>query len=471
MREDAPRDGHGVPVAVLATSVRAAAVVLAYGGAWWLRFSSGWLPVTGRTDVLPGRYLAGLPVALLACLVAARAAGLRSGAAGLGPPPRATSAVAAALLSTVLVATAVLLARDLFQYSRGFVLLHGALLAVVLPPAEGIAHGVAARWRRRSGRPPRILLVGEAAGCARIAADLAAAPGPRPLVVGRTGSAADAPGAPALLGPAGETARIAREHRADRVLVLDEAIAGPGSADLFRGLADGTADVGLAWTLPRPEGFPPPHVTSLGSFAVAFYWETPLRGSGAGLKRALDVLLAALLVVGLAPVMLILAAVVRVTSPGPVLFRQRRVGLDGREFEMLKFRTMRVDAEAAGGAVYAVPGDPRRTLPGGFLRRFSLDELPQLWNVLRGDMSLVGPRPERPEFVDALRRALPGYMLRHSLRCGMTGWAQVHGLRGRSGMAERLAYDLDYARRWSLLFDIEILARTLGQVIAGRNAY
>jgi exopolysaccharide biosynthesis polyprenyl glycosylphosphotransferase len=227
----------------------------------------------------------------------------------------------------------------------------------------------------------------------------------------------------------------------------------------------------MAWRLPRPAGFPAPELAAAGEYAVASYWESPLRGGGAVLKRAMDVLLSALLLVLSSPILLLVAILVRTTSRGPVLHRQERVGLDGCTFTMFKFRTMVEGAESATGPVFASPGDSRRTAAGGFLRRFSLDELPQFWNVLRGDMSLVGPRPERPAFVERFRREHPGYMLRHSLRAGITGWAQVHGLRGRSSIEERLAYDLEYARRWSLLLDAEILLRTSVQVLSGRNAY
>jgi len=146
------------------------------------------------------------------------------------------------------------------------------------------------------------------------------------------------------------------------------------------------------------------------------------------------------------------------------------MGLDGHRFGMLKFRTMRAGAEQASGPVFARRGDPRVTPLGRVLRRLSLDELPQLWNVVRGEMSLVGPRPERAPFIEEFRSRLPGYMLRQSVKAGMTGWAQVHGLRGDSSLEERLRYDLEYIDRWSLLFDLEILGRTAVQVVVGRNA-
>jgi exopolysaccharide biosynthesis polyprenyl glycosylphosphotransferase len=456
--------------AAATTACRLAAAAAAYGAAWWARFHllATLLPVRGRSDVLPPYYLEALPAALLAALVAARAAGLRHAPPPGTPRPEARQYLGAAVLATLLTLALALLAREHFQYSRGFLAVYGVLLAAALPAGDAAARALLAA---RPGREATVLLAGGAAAAAAFTRGIAAGPGRSLRVLGRAGPEGDAPGAPPRLGGFADAARIAAKKGARRVLLLDDALADPGAADLFRALADGTADVGLAWRLPRPAGFPPPDLAAMGEFAVASYWESPLRGAGAALKRALDVALAAVLLVVVSPLLLLLAALVRGTSRGPVLHRQARVGLDGRTFTMLKLRTMIESAEAATGPVFAAPGDPRRTPVGGFLRRLSLDELPQLWNVLRGDMSLVGPRPERPEFVERFRREHPGYMLRHSLRAGITGWAQVNGLRGRSSIEERLAYDLEYARRWSLLLDLEILARTAVQVVAGRNAY
>jgi lipopolysaccharide/colanic/teichoic acid biosynthesis glycosyltransferase len=138
---------------------------------------------------------------------------------------------------------------------------------------------------------------------------------------------------------------------------------------------------------------------------------------------------------------------------------------------MLKFRTMRVNAEASTGPVWASEGDTRRTSIGVFLRRFSLDELPQFVNVLRGEMSVIGPRPERPVFVERFRRTVPGYMLRHKVKSGITGWAQVHGLRGNTSLEKRIQYDLEYIERWSLWLDLKIIVLTVFRVLFDRNAY
>jgi Undecaprenyl-phosphate glucose phosphotransferase len=189
--------------------------------------------------------------------------------------------------------------------------------------------------------------------------------------------------------------------------------------------------------------------------------ESRLSGWSSALKRGFDLALGAVALVLAAPVMLAVAVALKLMSPGPVLYRQERMGVDGQRFRMLKFRTMRVDAEAETGPVWARPHDPRRTGLGAFLRRTSLDELPQLFNVLRGQMSLVGPRPERPSFVEEFRRRVPGYMLRHKVKAGITGWAQINGWRGNTSIEKRIECDLYYIERWSLGFDLKILIQTL----------
>jgi Undecaprenyl-phosphate glucose phosphotransferase len=180
-------------------------------------------------------------------------------------------------------------------------------------------------------------------------------------------------------------------------------------------------------------------------------------------KRIFDVLFAGLALVLLSPLLAAIAVWIAIDSPGPVLYVQERVGLSGRRFRMLKFRTMRRDAESDGPA-WPRRDDPRPTRAGRVLRRLSLDELPQLWNVLVGDMSLVGPRPERPVFVERFRGSVPRYMMRHHVRAGITGWAQVNGLKGDTPLDRRIEYDLYYINHWSLGFDLRILALTLARV-------
>jgi exopolysaccharide biosynthesis polyprenyl glycosylphosphotransferase len=189
------------------------------------------------------------------------------------------------------------------------------------------------------------------------------------------------------------------------------------------------------------------------------------------LKRALDLLGTIPLLVLASPVMLLAALAVKLTSPGPVLFRQERVGRDNRTFTIYKFRTMRVDAEKHTGPVWATKDDPRRTPIGAFLRKTSIDELPQFFNVLLGNMSLVGPRPERPHFVDQFQKTIPRYLERHRVKAGLTGWAQMHGLRGNTPVEERVQYDLWYVENWSLWLDVKIILRTALDVFHHTDAY
>jgi Undecaprenyl-phosphate glucose phosphotransferase len=187
----------------------------------------------------------------------------------------------------------------------------------------------------------------------------------------------------------------------------------------------------------------------------------PLTTWGRVAKRTVDLFLSSILLVLLSPLMVLIAVLVKVTSKGPVFFRQERVGMDGHRFTMLKFRSMRPGPESTTSTAWSGTDDPRRTQVGVILRKTSLDELPQLLNVFRGEMSLVGPRPERPYFVEQFKDHVPKYLDRHRVKTGMTGWAQVNGLRGDTSLPERIRYDLYYIENWSIGFDIKILLRTL----------
>lgn len=199
--------------------------------------------------------------------------------------------------------------------------------------------------------------------------------------------------------------------------------------------------------------------------------DTPLHGWDLVRKRSFDIVGAFVALLLASPLMLLIGCLIKLTSPGPVFYRQMRTGLDGKSFLMLKFRTMCLDAEDETGPVWAHAEDERRTSVGSLLRRTSLDELPQFWNVLRGEMSIVGPRPERPEFIVQFRERLPQYMLRHKMKAGMTGWAQVNGWRGNTSIEKRLEYDLYYIEHWSLWFDIKIMLLTVWKGFIHRHAY
>lgn len=202
-------------------------------------------------------------------------------------------------------------------------------------------------------------------------------------------------------------------------------------------------------------------VSVLEGLPVISMTHSPQHGWDALLKRTFDLVAAAVGIALLAVPMGIVALIVKLTSPGPVFYRQWRAGLGGKRFRIIKFRTMVENAEKHTGPIWATSHDPRATRFGRFLRRTSLDELPQLFNVFLGQMSLVGPRPERPELIERFRKQIPRYMLRHQVRAGLTGWAQANGFRGRTSLRKRLQYDLHYIRKWSFALDLRILLMTV----------
>ncbi|MEA2692365.1 MAG: hypothetical protein QOJ16_1752 [Acidobacteriota bacterium] len=198
--------------------------------------------------------------------------------------------------------------------------------------------------------------------------------------------------------------------------------------------------------------------------------QVPLQGWSSLVKRGMDIAIALAAHLVLLPFFPLVAFAIWFEDRGPIFYRQERMGLDGKSFMILKFRSMRIDAEASSGPVWAIKDDPRRTRVGSLLRRWSFDELPQIWNVLVGDMSIVGPRPERPTFVREFKHKIPQYMLRHRVKAGITGWAQVHGWRGNTSIKKRIQYDLYYIENWSLGLDFKILWMTFRHAMR-LNAY
>ncbi len=198
---------------------------------------------------------------------------------------------------------------------------------------------------------------------------------------------------------------------------------------------------------------------------------TPMVGTNRMLKAVEDRVLSLLILLMISPVMLFVAIGVKLSSPGPVFYRQERVSWNGQSFEMLKFRSMPVQAEDESGPKWATPGEARATRFGRFIRRTSLDELPQFINVLKGEMSIVGPRPERPFFIDKFKDEIPDYMQKHLVKAGITGWAQINGWRGDTNLEKRIEYDLFYIENWSLWFDLKIIFLTIFKGFIHKNAY
>jgi len=273
-----------------------------------------------------------------------------------------------------------------------------------------------------------------------------------------------------VLGAVGDLPGLAERAGAELVYLALARSEHEAEHQALERLADSTAAVRLVPDLARAFTLNA-SVEDFDGMPVVLVTESPGQGWNAVVKRTFDLVCSALGLVVLSPVLLALALWVRLDSAGPVLYAQERVGLSGKRFRMLKFRTMRLDAEAEGAPGWTKPGDPRRTRAGRILRPLSLDELPQLWNVLRGEMSLVGPRPERPMYVEQFRASVPRYMLRHHVKAGITGWAQIHGLRGDTPLETRIEYDLYYIRNWSLGLDIKIILLTVMRVFRDASAH
>lgn len=212
-------------------------------------------------------------------------------------------------------------------------------------------------------------------------------------------------------------------------------------------------------------------VSEMGGMPVFTLRSSPMVGLNRIIKAIEDRLLSALILIFISPILIVIAMLIKLTSKGPVFYKQARVGWNGREFEMLKFRTMPINSEQKTGPVWATENDHRPTMIGKWLRRLSLDELPQFINVLKGDMSIVGPRPERKIFVDQFKEHIPRYMQKHYVKAGITGWAQVNGWRGNTSLEKRIEFDLYYIEHWSLWFDLKIILLTFVRGFIHPNAY
>jgi Undecaprenyl-phosphate glucose phosphotransferase len=273
-----------------------------------------------------------------------------------------------------------------------------------------------------------------------------------------------------VLGPISGLSMVIREHNIDQVIIgLPEA-----SHDQLLNIIS-QCDSQHVTVRVFPDLFQimasPVTIDDLNGVPLLTIRDVALRGWRLALKRGMDLLISAAGLVFISPLMMLIAFLIKLDSPGPVFYAQERVGLDAKPFPVIKFRSMRVDAEEKTGPVWATKDDPRRTRLGTFLRKYSLDELPNLFNVLLGHMSLVGPRPERPVFVEQFKQTVPHYMDRHKEKAGMTGWAQINGLRGDTSIVERTKYDLWYIENWSLLLDIKILVLQLFRWFRDENAY
>jgi Undecaprenyl-phosphate glucose phosphotransferase len=272
-----------------------------------------------------------------------------------------------------------------------------------------------------------------------------------------------------VLGPIDDLSALVEAHHIEHVFIALPLNRYTDVRRVFDGLSQSIVEVRLVADVPALAGLSLT-TTKLQGMTVIGLRENVHHGLNVVIKRLMDFVLALVAIVVLAPLMAAIAAAVKLTSRGPVFYRQERCSLNGLSFSMLKYRSMRIDSEKDGPRM-TDRNDPRCTRLGKFLRETNLDELPQLFNVLWGDMSLVGPRPERPVFVSQFRKTIPNYMARHAVKCGMTGWAQVNGWRGNSSLRKRVQFDLYYITHWNPLFDLRIMLLTVVHMLFRRHRH
>ena len=456
-------------LALLATDALAAA--LAFLGAFGLRFHTPLLPTPVEYPPL-GRYLPLLLVALPFQAFAFQLAGLYRIRRERSKADEAFAQIQGVTLTTVLLVATTFFIRS-ESYSRLVMLIFWGLdLILVFGVRLGIREVL--RHLRRRGRFLRhVLIVGAGALGREVAQTLRGHPELGLRVVGFLDDhlpVGERVEGREVLGGYNAVQSVVHTHRVSQLFVALPLEAHQELMKILNSLEGELVDVKVVpdilqfFTLRST-------VEELDGLPIIGLSESPITGWPRVAKRVLDLSCASLALLVLSPALALIALAVKLSSPGSVFFGQDRMGLDGRRFLMYKFRTMLEGAEEETGPVWAAPDDARRTRVGRFLRRLSLDEFPQLWNVIMGEMSLVGPRPERPYFVEQFKARVPQYMLRHKVKSGMTGWAQVNGWRGQSSIERRIEYDLYYIQNWSFALDLKILILTLWRGWRDRHAY
>lgn len=374
--------------------------------------------------------------------------------------------------SILAIAVGSFIMADQFVYSRQVLLTYWALAVVGITFARALFGISVGGLRKRGVAQQRILIVGAGTTGQMVLDKIQSTPSLGYRVIGFVDdlAAGMVEGVP-VRGTTGELGNLLERHRVDEVVI---ALSGWSHQDILEIIShceDKAVSIKVC-----PDAFQiitnnTMGISALGGMPLISVRDMTLQGWKRALKRTVDLVISSLMLITLSPVMMVVALLIKISSPGHVFYVQERVGLDGKPIHILKFRSMRIDAEEKTGPIWARKDDPRKTLIGRFIRRFSIDEFPQFINVLLGEMSIVGPRPERPHFVHQFSQTIPSYMRRHREKTGLTGWAQVNGLRGDSSIEERTRYDLYYIENWSLWFDFKIMAMTLLEVFRGRNAY
>ena len=444
----------------------ATAIVVAY----WVRFESGWTPEAlalhkGGTPPLDD-YFRLIPLMAIIWLMTLKALKLYR------PESNATLSAFWTLCKASGIALIATLAALFFiyhhdAYSRWVMLLASGFSLVWLFLGRLVLHRFRQAIHAQGVGVSRVALIGYDARAEQFIDLLKARPNSGYELVGIVAETVgvDASAVPSL-GESQNILEIVQKHRLDTLFISSPTVPNEAILQILHACEGVPVQINV---LPELSEF------IRGGTAITFFEgipvlqlrETPMQGVSGVVKRLIDLVFSLFALIVLGPLMLTIAVIIRLTSPGKAIFRQERVGRAGKRFNIYKFRSMRADAEEKVGHVWAEADDPRQTSLGKFLRRWSLDELPQFFNVLKGDMSLVGPRPEMSGLIDTFSESIPHYLARQRVKSGMTGWAQVNGLRGNTSLEERISYDRYYIENWSLGLDIKIILKTLWAIKKG----
>ncbi len=456
-----------------------AVVTAAWLFAYEVRFHAGWfervIPLYESTPRF-GAYLAILPVILAVWAVLMRREGLYLPRRVKSPYEELVRITRVSTVGVFVVVALTFFYRpfEIFTYSRVVMGLFWLFSSVALTTFRIGMRQIFRELRRRGYNLRHILIVGAGDLAREVIRRVKAHPevglSVRGLLAGDMSKVGKTIDGISVLGVYEDVQRVLQGRGIDQVVIALPADAHDRMDSVLKFMGEEMVDVRVVPDLYHHMKLRA-GVEDFDGLPMVRIQDSPMAGWNRLVKRVFDIAVSAAMLLVAAPFMLLVAGMIKILSPGPVFFSQTRMGFDGRCFDMIKFRTMRVNAEAGTGAVWAKEDDPRRTPLGRILRKLSLDELPQLLNVLRGDMSMVGPRPERPELIEQFKKQIPKYMLRHKVKAGLTGLAQVRGLRGNTSLEKRIDSDLYYIEHWSLGADVEILLRTIPAVLLGKGAH
>jgi Undecaprenyl-phosphate glucose phosphotransferase len=456
------------------------ATAAAFFAAWGLRFQVEIVPLIQEVPDFR-QYLPLLPVALLVWPIVLYFHGLYQVRRARSRMDELLTVLLATVLAAILLLAFTAAYRptlahdssDYLTFSRAFLALFAAVNLLLICTSRIILRSLLQRRLDRGLGLQRILVVGAGALGKEVTSKIHGHQEFGFRVVGFVdddpGKAESAFHGVPVLGKLADVPRLLEEERIDQVLIALPLEAHRKMLRLLQQLSQECVEVRMVPDILQYAALNAT-VEDLDGTPIINLSQVPLEGWHSLVKRAMDVAISLAAIAVLLPFLPIIAIAIWWEDWGPLFYSQERMGLDGKPFMIWKFRSMRVNAEASTGPVWAVKDDPRRTGVGTFLRQWSIDELPQLWNVLKGDMSIVGPRPERPAFVHEFKHKIPQYMMRHRVKAGITGWAQVHGWRGNTSIKKRIQYDLYYIQNWTLMLDVKILWMTFRSGL-WHNAY